>query len=282
MKTALLICLGVSACVAVAISIWLFCMIIRRSRVTEIYRSQIRDQRFAGALLTHVFGNKVLKMPYILRDEGNISPRADAVFVCSGGVAVITVLSGSGTYSAPEHGPWKLCTPDGIHEIENRMETSHAYVSELAGLFMKEGLFCPAIHRYVFLTDDHANADFMSSDCVMTGSQLIETLKDFQADKRLSFGEQKELLRAIERNHMAIQQQSALCKATSPVTFSDTNDPMQFLMNSLSEEEGRNDKKVAVDIPVGVNTNTVESPVQTQSTHTFLTSDNEIREKSEQ
>ncbi|MGM9681462.1 MAG: hypothetical protein ACI3XR_08150 [Eubacteriales bacterium] len=272
MKTALLICLGVSACIAVVISICLFCMIIRRSRFAEIYRSPIRDQRFANALLSQIFGDKILKMPYILRDEGTVSPRADAVFVCSGGVAVITVLSGKGTFSAPEHGPWKQYTEDGIREIENLMEASHAYVSELAGLFMKESLFCPTIRRYVFLTDDHAHVDFMSSDSVMPGNQLIEVLKQFQMDKRLNGREQKELIHAIERNHMAIQQQSAARKSATPVTVSDADDPMGILINGLTDNGSASEEpspvKTAVDPEAEV------QPTATQSTHTFLTKDN--------
>ncbi|MGM9637465.1 MAG: hypothetical protein ACI3YK_05695 [Eubacteriales bacterium] len=278
MKTALLICLGVSACIAIVIAIWLFCMVIRRCRFAEIYQSPIRDQRFANALLTQVFGDKILKMPYLLRDEGVTSPRADTVFVCSGGVAVITILSGKGTFSAPEHGPWKQYTEDGCREIENLMETSHAYVSELAGLFMKESLFCPTIRRYVFLTDDHAHADFMSSDCVLPGNELIETLKDFRMDKRLSGKEQKELIRAIERNHMAIQQQSAARKAAQTVTVTEADDPMRTLVNSLTEESAETEDtapaKVFTDIDAGA-----APSAATQSTHTFLTSENGIREE---
>lgn len=280
MKTALLICLGVSSCITIVIAICLFCMVIRHSRFAEIYRSQFRDQRFANALLTQVFGNKILKMPYILRDEGVTAPRADAVFVCSGGVAVITIQSGKGTFSAPEHGPWKQFTEDGSREIENLMETSHAYVSELAGLFMRESLFCPTIRRYVFLTDDHAHADFMSSDCVLPGNELIEALKDFQMDKRLSGKEQKELIRAIERNHMAIQQQSAVRKAAQPVTVAEADDPMQTMVNSLTEEPTETGDTSSVKIFTDMDAE-VMSSADTQSTHTFLNSENGIREENQ-
>lgn len=202
----LFVIIGCSAVSAILILAFLIYCIAYRRRIRALYKCEIRDERFAGELLTMVFGEQVIKKPYILRDDSVQSPRADAVFVGGGGVAVITVQKGGGLYSAPEKGVWRVIEDGEMKVIDNLLEKQQAYISEISATLIKNSLRCPAIRGYVFLTDDSAEFDYMSSDNVLTGSRLIEELKEFDGKNQLKSREQKEILEAIRRNHANISQ----------------------------------------------------------------------------
>ncbi len=207
MENALLfITIGVAAVIGILILAFLICYGIYHKRIRDIYRKEIRDERFAGALLGQIFGEQILKMPYLLRDDSALSPRADAVFVCSGGVAVISVLTGSGLFSAPEQGSWRQIVDGEMKILDNLLDQQQAYISEVSALLVKNSLRCPAIRGYVFLTDDDAEVDYMSSDCVLTGSHLIAELKAFDSEKRLKSRDQKAILEILKKNSQTVRQ----------------------------------------------------------------------------
>lgn len=201
-----LIIIGVAAIVGILILAFLICCGIFQYRIRSIYKEENRDERFACALLGQVFGEQVLRMPYLLRDDSVLSARADAIFVCSGGVAVITVLPGGGLFSAPEQGPWRQIEDGQMQKLDNLLDRQQAYISEISALLVKTSLRCPVIRGYVFLTDDHAEVDYMSAGNVLGGSRLIAELKEFDGEKRLKPREQKAILEALRKNSQAVRQ----------------------------------------------------------------------------
>ena len=122
----LFIIIGCAAAAGILILAFVIRFIAYQQRIRNLYRSAHRDERFAVALLTAIFGDRVIKGPYILRDNSAGSPRADAIFVCAGGVAIISVQKGGGLYSAPEKGSWRRIENGEMRVIDNLLETQQA------------------------------------------------------------------------------------------------------------------------------------------------------------
>ncbi len=202
----LFIIIGCSAVAGVLVLAFLIYYITYQQRIRSLYRGSYRDERFAGALLTMIFGEQIIRKPYVLRDDSVQSPRVDALFVCSGGIAVISVQKGGGLYSAPEKGTWRVIEDGEIKVIDNLLEKQQAYISEISATLIKNSLRCPTIRGYVFLTDDSAEINYISSDSVLTGSRLIEELKTFESKNPLKSKEQKAILAALRKNHANISQ----------------------------------------------------------------------------
>lgn len=175
----LYIVLAVSAAATICIGIYIIRRISERIALNKIYGTQVRDERFATSLLTFVFGDKIIKNPYILEDGGKIPPNTAAAFVCSGGVALISICRGHGQFVAPDSGRWTLDDGGRVREIDNIAARGEVYAAELSGLIMRRGLVCPTVRHYVFLTDDDARYDYRSSDSVLGGAALIAELKNF-------------------------------------------------------------------------------------------------------
>ena len=66
-------CLCAAAFAVFILGIYIICATRKRSVFSDIYRSNVRDERFANSLLSAVFGNKVIKNPYIIRDDSGVS-----------------------------------------------------------------------------------------------------------------------------------------------------------------------------------------------------------------
>lgn len=205
-NTLLFVIIACSVVAGVIILAFIIGCISYRQHIGNLYKNETRDERFAGALLSQIFGEQILKKPYVLRDDSVLSPKVDAIYVCSGGLAVISVQEGGGLFSAPEQGGWRVIENGEMRLIDNLLERQQVYVSEISATLMKHSLRCPVIRGYVFVTDDHAEIDYMSASSVVTGSQLIEELKDFDAQKKLKAGEQRAILEALQKNHKNIRQ----------------------------------------------------------------------------
>ena len=204
--TLLFVIIGCSAVAGILVIAYLIGCALYRHRLSGLYKENNRDERFACALLTQIFGNKIIKRPYVLRDDSEMSPRVDAIYVCSGGIAVISVQKGGGLYSAPEQGQWRVIDNGQLQITDNLLERQQVYAAEISAVLMKNSLRCPAIRGYVFLTDDYAETDYMSSDLVLSGSRLIEELRDFDSQKRLKPSEQKAILETLHKNHTTVRQ----------------------------------------------------------------------------
>lgn len=193
-------CLCAAVFAVFILVIYIICAARKRSVFSDIYKSNVRDERFANSLLSAVFGNKVIKNPYIIRDDSGVSPKVCSVIVCSGGIAVISICGGSGEFVAPDSGPWTVTDALGTRSIPNLVEAGQTYVSAISTLVMRKSLYCPAVRHYVFLTDDRATYDFRSSDCVFTGARLIAELKEFSEFGTLNSKEEKALYELILKN----------------------------------------------------------------------------------
>lgn len=224
-------CLCAAVFAVFILGIYIICAVRKRSVFSDIYRSNVRDERFANSLLSAVFGNKVIKNPYIIRDDSGVSPKVCSVIVCSGGIAVISICGGTGEFVAPDSGPWTVTDALGTRSIPNLVEAGQTYVSAISTLVMRKSLYCPAVRHYVFLTDDRAGYDFRSSDCVFTGAKLIAELKDFSEFGTLSSKEEKALYELILKN-------SEFCKNYQPEV-------------SGKPSEDDSDMKIAVAAPAG-------------------------------
>lgn len=196
----LYIVLGVSAAAAICIGIYIIRRISERIALSRIYGTGIRDERFATSLLSFVFGDKIIKNPYILEDGSKIPPNTAAAFVCSGGVALISICRGHGQFVAPDSGRWTLDDGGRVREIDNIAARGEIYAAELSGLIMRRGLVCPMVRHYVFLTDDDARYDFRSSDSVLGGAALIAELKNFAQFGALGKKDRLALCELIERH----------------------------------------------------------------------------------
>lgn len=193
-------CLCAAAFAVFILGIYIICATRKRSVFSDIYRSNVRDERFANSLLSAVFGNKVIKNPYIIRDDSGVSPKVCSVIVCSGGIAVISICGGAGEFVAPDSGPWTVTDALGTRSVPNLVEAGQTYVSAISTLVMRKSLYCPAVRHYVFLTDDRATYDFRSSDCVFTGAKLIAELREFSEFGTLNSKEEKALYELILKN----------------------------------------------------------------------------------
>ncbi len=194
-----------SVCV-IFLGIFIICALRKRARLSAIYASRVRDERFANSLLSFVFGKKIIKNPYILCSSTDTAPGVCAAMVCSGGIALISIQQGSGEFIAPDSGSWSV-TENGItYSIPNLIERGRTYIAELSKLMMRKSLNCPSIRHYIFLTDDHASFDFRSSDFVFTGPGLIKELKVFGEFGALNSREVAAISDLIVKN-------SEMCKA---------------------------------------------------------------------
>ncbi len=194
-----------SVCV-IFLGIFIICALRKRSRLSAIYASRVRDERFANSLLSFVFGKKIIKNPYILRNCTDTAPGVCAAMVCSGGIALISIRQGAGEFIAPDSGSWSVTENGRTYSIPNLIEHGQAYIAELSNLMMRKSLNCPSIRHYIFLTDDHASFDFRSSDCVFTGPGLINELKAFAEFGALNSREVAAVSDLIVKN-------SEMCKA---------------------------------------------------------------------
>lgn len=237
----LFIIIGVCAVTGILILAFLICCAIYQRRIRSIYKEGNRDERFAGALLGQVFGDRILKKPYLLRDDSARSPRADLIYVCSGGVAVISVLGGSGLFSAPENGQWRQIENGEMKLLDNLLDQQQAYLSEISALLVKNSLRCPAIRGYVFLTDDQAEVDYLSSDSVLTGSRLIAALKEFDGEKRLKSKDQKAILEMLAKNSRTVRQTLAF-RQQREIAVPDPEDESDTESDGSSQTPGREDQ----------------------------------------
>lgn len=199
-KTLLYAILLASAAAAVAIGVFLIFAIKKRARLGKIYSMRSRDERFAVSLLSFVFGDKIIRNPFILEDATSAPPNVAAAFVCSGGVALISICRGEGKFVAPDSGKWTLDDGRRMMEIENLAVRGNLYTAELSGLIMRKSLSCPTVRHYVFLTDDYATYDYRSSDSVLGGADLIAELKSFSEFGVLDRREQVALCELIVRH----------------------------------------------------------------------------------
>lgn len=199
-KTLLYAILLASAAATVAIGVFLICEIKKRARLGKIYAMRSRDERFAVSLLSFVFGDKIIKNPFILEDATSASPNVAAALVCSGGVALISICRGEGKFVAPDSGKWTLDDGNRKMEIENLAARGNMYTTELSGLIMRKSLSCPTVRHYVFLTDDYATYDYRSSDSVLGGADLIAELRSFSEFGALDRKEQLALCELIVRH----------------------------------------------------------------------------------
>lgn len=199
-KTLLYAILFASAAAAVAIGVFLIFAIKKRARLGKIYAMRSRDERFALSLLSFVFGDKIIRNPFILEDATSAPPNVAAAFVCSGGVALISICRGEGKFVAPDNGKWTLDDGRRTMEIENLAVRGNLYTAELSGLIMRKSLSCPTVRHYVFLTDDYARYDYRSSDSVLGGADLIAELKSFSEFGALDRKEQVALCELIVRH----------------------------------------------------------------------------------
>ena len=101
----------------IALAVYIILAIRRRSYIAALYSSNVRDSRFAYSLLKIFFGKYVLRSLYLLKDQTEISPRADVIAVHRGGLVIITVLDKKGTYVTPPNESWTLTTEEGMQRI---------------------------------------------------------------------------------------------------------------------------------------------------------------------
>ncbi|MBO4355298.1 MAG: hypothetical protein J5850_00400 [Clostridia bacterium] len=229
-----------AAFIALILIICLIKAVYSRQKISNNYADHDRGIKFATSLLTAVFKDKIVKNPYVLQKDYGIPKKADCIFIGSGGIAVITVQEGSGAFIAPEKSEWRCINANGNNPVPNLIERGQYYVAAIADLVHTKDLFCPAIIQYVFVTDDDAIIDYMSDPRVLNGSDLIDELKNFDADKVLSSREQKKLLSAIMKNHSFCQTKDAegLAQKAERIAESQNKKESEEQMKLIESAEG--------------------------------------------
>ena len=201
MELFLKITLGVCMAMMVGIAVYLLVDIRRRLALRSVYSSDIRDYRFACALLKIYYKRALIRSPYLSKILGKVSPRADALLVLRGGIVVITVLDKPGFYSTPYDNDWTLINKDKSERIENTLKNSKEYLYALDSLLLKSGIECKNIYSIVLLSDDHAAFDPLYADGVLTGDMLIPYCKKVSSMPSLSMKKRREIKEIILRNH---------------------------------------------------------------------------------
>jgi len=200
-RNILLIILASCLVVLAALAVYLLFAMRKRSQLRGIYMSDVRDFRFASALLKLYFKDRVIRAPYLRKNLGKAPLKADVILVLRGGIVVITVLDKPGYYSTPPAKSWSVTTESGTETIPSALKTGAELVSALSTLLMKAGIECPYIYNVVLLSDDNARVDTMYSDGVFTGKDIIPFCRKIAKARRIRRSVQKEITEVIMRNH---------------------------------------------------------------------------------
>lgn len=204
MDKILYVVVGIAIPVALLLCVALFWELRRSMAAAKLYSGAGRDLRFVCALLRHYLpGGKwrILRNPCLLSEHRGIPPRADLVVVGGGGVLILTVDDRAGRFSTPPTGDWTHWTDGNIEKVPNRFAEGRQYTSVINGLLVRAGVSCPVIHLLI-LSDDHAAADDLYGENVLTCNQLIPYAKRFCKGGAISVKSQKRLREAIVSHHV--------------------------------------------------------------------------------
>lgn len=194
-----LVCCFVIAAAAVT---YMFLLVRKRSYISSIYKSSVRDYRFAYALMKSYYKKSVMRGVYLLKNSDGVSPRADVVAVLKGGIVVITVVDKKGFFVTPADGPWTLTDNDGVTtEIPNSLKIGKRYVSEIENLLIKAGIPAEDIYNIVLLSDDRAKFDEIYSDNILTGDMLIPFCQKICRNPSINGKTRKSIMYAIAKRH---------------------------------------------------------------------------------
>ncbi len=194
---------GLAIPVALALCVLLFIALRRAMAVAKLYSGRGRDLRFVCALLRHYLpGGKwrILRNPCLLSQHQGIPPRADLLVIGGGGVLILTVEDRPGHFSTPPTGDWTHWQEGEMVKIPNRFTEGRQYTSVVNGLLVRAGISCPVLNIIV-LSDDHAGADDLYAENVMTGNQLVPYVKRFCKGGMLSKKQQRRLREVIATHH---------------------------------------------------------------------------------
>ncbi|MBQ8287482.1 MAG: NERD domain-containing protein [Clostridia bacterium] len=199
----LYIVVSIAIPVALALCVILALGLRRAMAVAKLYGGRGRDLRFVCALLRHYLpGGKwrILRNPCLLSDHRGVPPRADLIVIGGGGVLILTVDDRPGHFSTPSTGDWTYWQDGEMVKIPNRFVEGRQYTAVVNGLLVRAGISCPVLNIIV-LSDDHAGADDLYAENVMTGNQLVPYVKRFCKGGMLSSKEQQRLRQIIATHH---------------------------------------------------------------------------------
>lgn len=190
----------------IALAVYIILAIRRRSYIAALYSSNVRDSRFAYSLLKIFFGKYVLRSLYLLKDQTEISPRADVIAVLRGGLVIITVLDKKGTYVTPPNESWTLTTEEGMQRIPNAHKSATHYLDAINEALLKAGISSQIMANVVLLSDDNAKFDELYPEGVLTGRTLVEYCKEMNKTHIMSTKERRQIVEALTKH-------SKLCRA---------------------------------------------------------------------
>lgn len=187
------------ALAAIAVLFYLIPEIAKYTKVNELNSRDIRDKRFAAALLSVYFKDNVIEAPYLLRSDKDCPPSADVVVVCEGGIIVLTVEDRPGYFETPKTGDWVWRTEDSVQRIPNPFDRGMYYVGACSNIAKRNGISCP-IYNLVLLSNDEVEYSGNSGEGVLTNDILISCIKKIKDKHKMSTSEAQMLVRLIKQN----------------------------------------------------------------------------------
>ncbi len=198
------------------LAVYLLMSLFKRYKLKQLYAGSNRDFRFVCELLRLFVGKEqILKNPCLLRSYGEIPPRADVLVIGGGGLLILSAVDAPGQYTTPVSGSWSIWRDGEVTQIPNAFSAGRQYTSVLSGILVKCGLSCPVVN-VVVLTDDHAKADALHGENILTGNQLVPFVKEFCSHRALGRKGQEKVRTAIWKHHEICQRQLASSMAEKP------------------------------------------------------------------
>jgi len=192
----IIITLGV---VALILSLLLVSALIKIRKQKKIFESKTRGVNFIFELLQAQYGQgkTFMRLPllkntveYDQNEYGTVKRDSDIVFVSNGGVLLITIINGRGSYHTPKSGPWKKDQTNARGDIlsatlNNPFEATAMQVKAAENLLDGGGINNITVHRAVLFTSDYAVCTEMYAE-ILTPYNLFDYIDALNKRKLLT------------------------------------------------------------------------------------------------